>query len=175
SCFQRSVFSRCKVTTYLTVLSMYSTAAFRVASSAVVAPRGGMAPLPLMATSIMASMPRAISGSQAFLSPSLGALATPVVWQATQADLYSFSPLGWPAALAVAFASSLAAALAGVAAAPFLAGAAAVLAGATRCLVLAALSAASFALSGETGPAALICFIKSSFHLPSTTKWPAAP
>src|SRR5690606_25116638 len=73
---------------------MYSTAARKVASSADDAPRGGMAPFPLRATSIIESMPLAISGFQAALSPSFGALATPVLWQATQADLYSFSPAG---------------------------------------------------------------------------------
>lgn len=63
---------------YSTNLTMYSTAARNVSSSAVVAPRGGMAPLPLIVTSIIESMPRSIRGAQAALSPSLGALATPV-------------------------------------------------------------------------------------------------
>src|SRR3546814_2164219 len=71
---------------------MYSTAARKVASSADDAPRGGMAPLPLRATAMIESIPLAISGLQAALSHSLGALATPVLWQAMQADLYSFSP-----------------------------------------------------------------------------------
>src|SRR3546814_9964764 len=78
---------------------MYSTAARKVASSADDAPRGGMAPLPLRATAMIESIPLAISGLQAALSPSLGALATPVLWQAMQADLYSFSPAGCPVAL----------------------------------------------------------------------------
>src|SRR5690606_20316103 len=70
------------------------TAAFKVASSALVAPRGGMAPLPLTTISMTASMPLAVRADQAALSPSLGAPATPAIWQARQADLYSFSPSG---------------------------------------------------------------------------------
>src|SRR5690606_36579932 len=73
---------------------MYSTAAFRVASSAWVAPRGGMAPLPLSVTCIMASMPFAVRVDHLALSPTLGAPATPAMWQAIQADWYSFSPAG---------------------------------------------------------------------------------
>src|SRR5690606_34177824 len=79
---------------YCDLAIMYSTAAFNVASSALVAPRGGMAPLPLSVISIMASMPFSIRVAHAELSPSLGAPATPAMWQARQADLYSFSPAG---------------------------------------------------------------------------------
>src|SRR5690606_12424243 len=77
---------------------MYSTAARKVASSADVAPRGGTAPWPFMAVARMESKPFSIRGAQAVLSPSFGALATPVLWQATQAVLYSFSPAGCVAA-----------------------------------------------------------------------------
>src|SRR5690606_1365388 len=149
---------------------MYSTAARKVASSADDAPRGGMAPFPLRATSIIESMPLAISGFQAALSPSFGALATPVLWQATQADLYSFSPAGCEVALlAAAVATVLAAGAVAAAclAAPALAGVAA------ACFFAFASSMAAFSLL--MGPGALICFIRSSFHFPSTTKCPAAP
>src|SRR3546814_21118328 len=135
---------------------MYSTAARKVASSADDAPRGGMAPLPLRATAMIESIPLAISGLQAALSPSLGALATPVLWQAMQADLYSFSPAGCPVAL-----------LAPATAPVFAAGDAA------ACFLTLPSSLA--ALSWLLGPGALICFIKSSFTFPSTTNSPAPP
>src|SRR3546814_18929933 len=96
------------------------------------------------------SIPLAISGLQAALSPSLGALATPVLWQAMQADLYSFSPAGCPVAL-----------LAPATATVFAAGAAA------ACFLTLASSIA--ALSWLMGPGALLCFINSSFHFTSTT------
>ena len=56
---------------------MYSTAARRSASEAVVPPRAGIAPLPLTEVAYMASMPVAMRGPQASLSPNLGAPATP--------------------------------------------------------------------------------------------------
>src|SRR5664280_1113288 len=54
------------------------------ASLALEPPRGGIAPLPLMALAVRPSMPCAMRGAQAALSPSLGAPATPAVWQAVQ-------------------------------------------------------------------------------------------
>ena len=48
------------------------------------APRGGMAPLPLMAIFSISSIPVAMRGAQAALSPSFGALATPLAWHTTQ-------------------------------------------------------------------------------------------
>src|SRR3546814_19133919 len=102
------------------------------------------------------SIPLAISGLQAALSPSLGALATPVLRQAMQADLYSFSPAGCPVAL-----------LAPAPATVFAAGAAA------ACFLTLASSRA--ALSWVMVAGALIRFIKSAIHLPQNTKCPAAP
>src|SRR3546814_16049339 len=88
---------------------MYSTAALTSASEACEPPRGGMAPLPLMAMASMLSMPCSIKGAQAALSPNLGAPATPAAWQAKQTDLYSFSPAGSMAAVSAAAAAGLAA------------------------------------------------------------------
>src|SRR6185295_12111463 len=55
---------------------------------AVEPPRGGIAPLPLIAIAVMPSTPSARRGAQAALSPSFGAPATPLAWQAWQICVY---------------------------------------------------------------------------------------
>src|SRR5690606_28702709 len=83
ACAGRASCGRDAARAYLTAFTMYSTAARISAADALAAlPLGGMAPLPVMATFTMASMPVLIYGSQAALSPYLGALATPVPRQA---------------------------------------------------------------------------------------------
>src|ERR1700712_4466223 len=83
------------------------------ASDAVEPPRGGIAPLPLMALAVRPSMPCAMRGAHAALSPSFGAPAMPAVWQAVQICVNS---AGGPL-VASAFAGSAAATVAtGVAA-----------------------------------------------------------
>src|SRR5438045_9729608 len=67
-------------------------------------PFGGIAPLPLMALAVSPSTPCARRGAQAALSPSLGALATPLAWQVWQTWPYSAG-----AAPAVAAAAGVAA------------------------------------------------------------------
>ena len=70
---------------YLAASTMYCTAARMSSSEALAAPPlGGIGGLPCIATLTMASMPVLMYGSQAALSPNLGALATPVAWQAKQ-------------------------------------------------------------------------------------------
>src|SRR3954462_1790115 len=54
------------------------------ASGAGLPPLGGMAPLPLSAELYSVSLPCAMRGAHAALSPNLGAPATPAVWQAVQ-------------------------------------------------------------------------------------------
>src|SRR5436190_22776691 len=54
------------------------------ASLALEPPFGGIAPLPLIAFAVRASMPCAIRGAHAALSPTLGAPAMPGVWQVLQ-------------------------------------------------------------------------------------------
>src|SRR5436190_10920253 len=54
------------------------------ASLALEPPFGGIAPLPLIAFAVRASMPCAIRGAHAVLSPTLGAPAIPGVWQVLQ-------------------------------------------------------------------------------------------
>src|SRR3546814_14653182 len=75
---------------------MYSTAALTSASEACEPPRGGLAPLPLMAMASMLSMPCSIKGAQAAVSPNLGAPAPPEAWQSKQTDFVDFSPAGSP-------------------------------------------------------------------------------
>ncbi len=66
---------------------MYSTAPRSCASVALAtAPRGGMAPLPLMTDAVNPSIPRPMRGAHAVLSPSFGAPATPAAWQTLQPD-----------------------------------------------------------------------------------------
>src|SRR5690606_639070 len=63
-------------------------------------PMGGMAFLPFLELSTSASMPAAIRGSQAALSPVLGAPAAPVPWQAMQYMLYLAGGSAWAVAAA---------------------------------------------------------------------------
>lgn len=72
---------------YFAASTMYWMAALKSASDAVEPPLGGMAPTPLVAFSTMSSMPLAMKGAQAALSPNLGAPATPLAWQTMQVVL----------------------------------------------------------------------------------------
>jgi hypothetical protein len=63
---------------------MYATTPLISASLALEPPLGGIAPLPLIALAVSASTPCAVRGAQAALSPTFGAPATPVAWQALQ-------------------------------------------------------------------------------------------
>ena len=78
---------------YLTAAAMCSTAARNSASLALAtAPRGGIAPLPLMTDAVSASMPCPSRGAQAALSPNFGAPATPAAWHTLQPDAYTLAP-----------------------------------------------------------------------------------
>ena len=77
---------------YCDAAAMYSTAAHKSVSEADVPPRAGIALLSSTEVACMASMPVAIHGAQAFLSPNFGALATPVRRQTWQACLYKTLP-----------------------------------------------------------------------------------
>lgn len=63
---------------YWECATMYSTTVFSSSSLALVPPRAGMPPRPLMATFMSSSMPVAMRGAQASLSPTLGAPPAPV-------------------------------------------------------------------------------------------------
>src|SRR4029453_14631395 len=64
--------------------TMYCTTALMSVSLALDPPLGGIAPLPLMALAVRPSTPCARRGAQAALSPTFGALATPLAWQTAQ-------------------------------------------------------------------------------------------
>ena len=84
---QGRFFYGAKPVAYLAASTMYWIAALKSASDAAEPPLGGMAPMPLVAFCTMSSMPLAMNGAQAALSPNLGAPATPLPWQATQVVL----------------------------------------------------------------------------------------
>src|SRR5206468_9269463 len=73
--------------------TLFRSAAFTSASESVrLPPLGGIAPLPLSAFSYTCSAPCTRCIAHAFLSPSLGAFATPAPWQAMHVDSYTFLP-----------------------------------------------------------------------------------
>src|SRR5215203_3642781 len=126
---------------------MYVTAARKSASLAfATAPRGGIAPFPLMTDAVSASMPCASRGVQAALSPSLGAPAMPAVWQTLQPELKTFAPSA-AAATAVPFAAVAGAVAAGLA----LGGAVVATAGVGTAALAAATGAAVVADAGAAG------------------------
>ena len=132
---------------------MYWMAARSSSSVAVEAPRGGMAPLPLMATFSMASMPVAMKGAHAALSPNLGAPATPAPWQVTHDLSYSALPTAGSAAGAAAAGAAATTAAAGAAAAAGDAASAGAAAGAGVGAAAAGAAAAPAALAASAGAA----------------------
>ena len=64
-------------------------------------PLGGMAPLPVRTVPTIAATPVAMRGCQATASPSLGAPANPLLWQATQPLSYTALPAATSAARAL--------------------------------------------------------------------------
>ena len=71
-----------------------------VASGQVVPPLGGIRPLPEIASLYSVSLPCAMRGAQAALSPALGAPLRPVPWHAEQTCLKASSPVVGSAAAA---------------------------------------------------------------------------
>src|SRR5580692_10977701 len=69
-----------------------------VASGQVVPPLGGIRPLPEIASLYSVSLPCAMRGAQAALSPALGAPLRPVPWQAEHTCLKASSPVAGTAA-----------------------------------------------------------------------------
>src|SRR6187551_698630 len=80
------------------------------ASLALDPPLGGIAPLPLIAFAVSASIPCAIRGAHAALSPTLGAPAIPGVWQVLQTCAKSAGAAVAAAGAVVAAAAALLAA-----------------------------------------------------------------
>src|SRR5687767_9031428 len=80
------------------------------ASLAPLPPLGGIAPLPLITLAVRPSRPRPRRGAQAALSPSFGALATPLAWQVAQFCVYSAGTAPAVAAAGVAAAAVVTAA-----------------------------------------------------------------
>src|SRR5689334_14019463 len=95
---------------YLLCEIMYSMAACSSASdSAALPPLGGIAPLPLVADCMRASIPVLMRGAHAALSPSFGAPATPVAWHAVHVVSNTFLPSAAAGAAAAAVGAAAAA------------------------------------------------------------------